>query len=144
MNEYQKVERDLRKYKGLKVFVQNAREQIANLEKDIRGTGAITYDDVNSKTNAFHSAVETEVINRDERIEELEAKIRRAEELIHRVDRALKDVLNETEKRILVMYYMEGEPWYKIAYAVSISSRHCKRIRNDAIKRLIPAFFGEK
>jgi DNA-directed RNA polymerase specialized sigma subunit len=144
MNQYNMVVKDLRKYKGLKVFVQNAQEQIEILKKDIRGAGAITYDGVPGHTNDFHSSVENEVINRDEQIQELEKKIRKAQELIDRVDRSMDKVLNETARKILVMYYMDNEPWFKIAYEVSISSRHCKRIRNEAVKRLIPAFFGEE
>jgi len=143
MNEYKKVERDLRKYKGLKVFVQNAKEQIALLKQDAQGITAITYDGAGVKTNSFYSSVETEVMNREEKIQRLEKKIMKAQELVDRVDRSLK-ILNEIDREILILKYMENQPWFKIASKVNMSERQCKRKRTEAIERLLPAFFGEK
>lgn len=143
MNDYQKIERDLRKYKGLKVFIKNAKKKIELLENNIQGTEAITYDEISAKTNNINKSVENEVIYREEKIKKLRLKIEKAKELVERVDRSL-DILNDTDKEILILKYMDNQPWFKISSEVSMSERQCKRNRNKAIKRLIPAFFGEE
>lgn len=142
MNKYQKIEKDLRKYKGLKVFIINAKEQIKLLKQDIQGATGISYDEIPAKTNNFHSVVETEVMNRDERVQTLEKKIMHAQELVNRVDRSLK-VLNDFETEVLTLKYMDNQPWFIIAGEVGMSERQCKRKRTEAIKRLYAPFFGE-
>ena len=141
MNEYQKVVEDLRKYKGLKVFIQNAEELIELYSQDNPGIKAITYDSINSKTNNVGSSVESEVVNKKDNTERLEKKIKEAQSIIDKIDRSL-EILNDIDKKILILKYMDGQPWFKIASEVSMSERQCKRNRNESIKRLIIPFFG--
>lgn len=147
MNKYKCVESDLRKYKGKKAFILNAEKQIELLKEEPAGIKPIIYSDMPSSYGQFNSCIEDEIIDREinieERIPELEKKIMWAKELVERVDRSL-EVLNETERDVIEIFYIEGLPWFKVTEKVNISQSGCKKIRTKAIKRLILPMYGEK
>ncbi len=93
------------------------------------------------KPMKVYSNVENEVINREKEIKKLKNKIIKNELFLDRLDRSMEKLLDELSQEILKLFYIENEPWFKIAEEVSLSIRHCKRIRSKAINELIPALY---
>ncbi len=138
MKPYKKVEQDLRKYNSLKVSVENHKEQIELMKEDIQRVRSMTYDHINFDTNEVHRSVENEILDKKQEIKKLEREIQRNKVLIDRIDRSLEGILNEPDRKILKLFYMDDETWYDVAAEVGMSPDHCKRRRSKAIQELIP------
>lgn len=140
---YKSVEKLLYNYNTLKINIEITDKQLEELKEE-DGVTAIDYDGVSvSDTNKFHSQTENTAI-RNIKVEELLKK--RKEKLQSKLDMLdkLTEGLNEVERDIVRMYYIEGKQWWQIAYEVKYSERHCRRIRSDAIGKLAVGLYGEE
>lgn len=70
-------------------------------------------------------------------------KIKHVSAKIKAIENAL-EILNEDERAIITMKYLESQPWYVIAYKVQYSESQSKRIRRRAIRKICVALFGEE
>ncbi|MCT4507925.1 MAG: hypothetical protein N4A48_04065 [Tepidibacter sp.] len=139
---YKKTEWMLYNYKMLKVSVENLKSEIQELNMDTTGTGAIRYD--KEKTSPTYSIVcttEEEAIANIEKINRLEKQIMKTQNKIDKIDRAL-DALNEDEKRIIKLRYIEGLQWWQVAGMAKYSERWCKEKRKISIEKLSLGIFG--
>ncbi len=141
MNLYKTVESYLREYKWYKLFVEDNKKLLTEIKNDYQGTKAITYDHLPCYTSDFFSVVENETLSREETITRLENKIKETEEVVVKVEKGMSK-LNEIDKKIIELYYIDYQPWYAVAYKVSLSERQCRTRRTNAIKRMINYFRG--
>ena len=140
---YKSVEKLLYNYNMLKINIEITGKQLEELKEE-DGVTAINYDGVSvSDTNKFHSQTEDTAVRNIE-VEELLKK--RKEKLQSKLDilDKLTEGLNEVEREIIRMYYIEGKQWWQIAYEVKYSERHCRRIRTEAICKLAVGLYGEE
>lgn len=142
MDKYKKIENLLYNYKMLKISIENLEKDIEFLEEE-DGAGSINYDDINvSPTNKFSSVVENTVLSKTEKREYLERTIKRNKIHIENIDKAMEG-LTINERLIIEEKYIEGKQWWQVAYKVGYSEGHSKRIRKEAIEKLIIGIYGE-
>lgn len=140
---YKQTEYLLYKYKMFKISIENMNKEIEFIRRE-DGSRGIGYDGISSSpTNQFSSATEDTALSNIEKIDYLEHSIRRIGNKIERIDRTLEG-LTEEEKKIISGRYIEGHQWYIVAYEVGYSERHCKRLRNEAIEKIIIGLHGGK
>lgn len=140
---YKSVEKLLYNYNMLKINIEITDKQLEELKHE-DGMAGVSYDGEKiCKTYKFHSKTEDTAI-RNIGVEELLKK--RKEKLQNKIDiidRLLKG-LNDIERTIIEMHYIKGKQWWQIAYEVKYSERHCRRIKSDAIYKLVVGLYGEE
>lgn len=142
MDKYSKVERLLYNYKMLKISIENLEEDIKIIEDDA-GVKGINYDGVViSKTNRTSDIVANTVLSNTEKIHYLERIIEHNKRDIESIDKALEG-LTEVEKTIVVEKYINSKQWWEVANMVRYNDRWCRKIRTDAINKLIIGIYGE-
>ena len=140
---YKSVEKLLYNYNMLKINIEILNHQLDELKKE-EGMKGIDYDDVKiSETNKFHSQTEETAINNIGLEELINKKKEKLQSKLDMLDR-LTEGLNDIERDIIRMYYIEGKQWWQIAYEVKYSERHCRRIRSEAIGKLAVGLYGEE
>lgn len=113
------------------------------LLKEECGVGSIETDSIStSKTYKISSISEDTALSNVEKIEYLERSITKLENRLKRIDRTLEG-LTEEERSILTSRYIEGKQWWVVAYKIGYSERHCKRLRTEAIEKMVIGIFGE-
>lgn len=141
MNNYTRVEQLLSNYKMLEISIKNMKQEIDYLEKE-DGMSGISYDGIStSKTNECKSSTESTVLSNMEKIHYLEHSILRATRQIESVDRVM-DGLNDVERIVIEQRYIDGKQWWQVAYKANYGERHCKRLRSEAIEKMVIGIFG--
>lgn len=142
-NYYKETEYLLYNYKMFLISIENMKRDIELLKEECGVSGVNTEGINTSKTYKISSISENTALANIEKIEYLESRIASTMEKIEKVDRTLEG-LTEEERKVLVNRYIEGRQWWKVAYNVGYSERHCKRIRNEAMEKMIIGLHGEK
>jgi len=139
---YKRLENDLYNYKYLKLSIDNIKQDITDFNRD-DGVGGIDFGKIQiSKTNAFSSMIENATISNLEKLDFLEHCMNRADSVVNKIDKAVLE-LEEREHKIITLYYIENQPWFKVAYQVNYNERWCKEIRSRAIRKMCIAIYGE-
>lgn len=133
--EYKELEGLLFNYKNIKTEIKLNQIKLENLKKEDGITG-ISYKEATSKTNKIHSITENTAISNMDIEERLKKKIKLDENKIRIADNLLKGI-DETERRILELYYIEDWPWWKVAEDVCFSVGWCKAKRRDTINKIL-------
>lgn len=142
MDKYAKVERLLYNYKMLKISIENIEEDIKLIEDD-SGVKGISYDGIaTSKTNKTSDIVADTVLSKTEKIHYLSRIIEHNKRDIESINKALEG-LTEVEKIIVVEKYINSKQWWEVASIVRYNDRWCRKIRTDAINKLIVGIYGE-
>ena len=139
-DRFKKTEATLYNYRSLEVKIKNIQIDIDDLENDIT-VRAINYDEKPAPTNAFHSAVEDEVVRRDEhvkqQIEMLKAKLKYNQNLKAKVDGALEQLTTQEYKLVNLRYFQKDKrTWLFIGQELGFDKDYCVKIRNKIIKKL--------
>lgn len=139
---YKRLEYDLFNYKAFK-------ESIRTLEKDLEefdridGVNGIAYDGIKiGKTFKFASSVEDTALSNVEKLDYIRHCMRRTKDTIDNIERAL-EVLNDEERSIIQLRYLEGCQWYNIAYKVKYNERWCREIRRRAMYKMAICIYGD-
>jgi len=139
---YSQVEGILYNYKLIKASIENNKLRLENLElEDLEdGVSAITYGEPSSKTNKFNSVVENATIKNidaKERVKKgLEKTIAREQNKLKMIDNALS-VLNETEKEIITLFYIEDMTWVQVSMKTNYSTSWCQELRCKAMDKIL-------
>lgn len=139
MNLYKKTEFMLYNYKNIKVEIKNILIEIEEVETSFRGVGAIVYDDMPKASN-INSSVESEIEQKEKRVEYLNNLIIKKENEIKRIDNVL-EVLTEREKKLIELRYFENLTHTKIAETLSVDVSTIYRCKKEIIDKLIPLIF---
>lgn len=127
-------------YKNTKAEIKILKRDLEILENDYRGTGAISYEERSSPTNAFSSSVENEVIRKDEMIQKLKNIIRLKEIEIENIDDALA-TLTLAENKLVELKYFKKIPNKKIAIELNVVEQTSCKYKDKIIKKLIDLIF---
>ena len=142
MNKYESIENLLYNYRMLKINIEIADNQLEEL-KDEDGMTGISYDGISTSSTNLTSNPTLNVAERNITKEELILKRKEKLEIkLNTLDRLI-DGLSEIEKQIIIKKYIDGLQWWQVGYSVKYSERHCKRIRTDAINKLVVGLYGE-
>lgn len=142
MNYYKDTEYMLYNYKMMKISIENMRNEIEYLNQN-DGMSGISYDGIStSPTNECKSATENIALSNMEKRHYLERMIQRATLKIESIDRALEG-LDKTERAVIEEKYINNKQWWQVSSVVKYSERHCKRIRTEAINRMIVGLYGK-
>lgn len=145
-------ESNYKKVEGILYEVPRLRAEIANLQIDLEEIqevigirGASPNEKAGSSTHAFSSAVEDEVISREERLQEkvvaLKEAIRRRERQVRKVENALR-VLSEKELLLVEMRYFKHYSINRVCEILDITTATFNRRKNEALKdKLISLLF---
>lgn len=143
-NSYSKVEGILYEVPRLRAEIANLQIDLEEMQEVIGIRGASSNEKAGSSTNAFSSAVEDEVISREERLQEkiqvLTEAIRRRERQLRKMENAMS-TLTEEEGILIEMKYFKRYTVSRICEILDISAdTFTKRRRKIIVKRLIPLF----
>lgn len=139
---YKETEYLLYNYKMFKISIENMNKEIEFIKKE-DGAKGISYDGIRtSPTHKFSSATEDTALSNIEKIDYLEHSIRKIENKIERIDRAIEG-LTDSEKSVVLDKYLKGQQWYIVAYNVCYSERQCRNLRRSAIEKIAIGLFGE-
>ena len=124
-----KLEELLSEYKEIDIEIRDLNYRIYS--EDIKG---VAYDDMpkspNSNTN---SSVESSLIM----IEKLKRNIKELENKKNRIENLL-DILNDRDKTILRMYYVNDLTLRDISFKLDLSDKYVSSKKNKIIDRLVP------
>lgn len=139
MSYYKATEKYLYNYNFLKVYKDNMKKEIDNMDYN-----PIKSMDLEYKGSSGYkgSTVESKVISIDEKKRELKKDIENLETKLTRIDKAI-EILNDKERHIITKRYFESKQWWEIGTELKYNERHCRRIRNEAIDKISVALFGE-
>ena len=82
-------------------------------------------------------------LSRSEKIHYLERNIEYNKRQIEKMDKAMEG-LSDDERTVIIGKYIEGKQWWQVAGMVRYSETHSKRIRRNAINKLIIGIYGKK
>lgn len=145
---FKATEKYLYNYRSLKAHIEILRLMIADIEKsEPENISAVRYDiEKTSPTHAFHSSTEQEAIKRATKIEDLRKRIREAEYVVRKIEKAV-EALPVLEKRIVKLKYLSDEKltWRQIGEIVHYHPDYCKKqVRARAIQKIAVALFGKE
>ncbi|MEG2196593.1 MAG: hypothetical protein RRY26_03985 [Cellulosilyticaceae bacterium] len=144
-SHYSKVEGILYNFPKLKVEIDNLRLDLEDVNEVVGIRGASGNEKAGSSTHAFSSAVEDEVIARDEKLEEkvqaITGAIARQERQLRRVENVL-GTLTEEEYMLIEMKYFKRYTVGRICELLDITAdTFIKRRKKIIVKRLMPFFY---
>lgn len=138
MNLIESTKRLLASYNSMLISIENIKDQIKNM--DYTGLRTTKIDGMpHNSTNS--SITEIEALIMISKKEVLYKNLQKNKAMLRVVDRSL-DVLDKTERQVIVSYYMEKKTWDEIARIITYNPRHCMRIRDNALVKLSGAIYG--
>ncbi len=120
------------------IYLEKALE-LLELEYEISG---INYEKVGENNNISDITGE-KAVKLIQKRQELELKIARKKNEIEHIEGVLSK-LTETERTVITMWYIEYKPHWKIAQEVGYSVSQVKRIKKDAIEKIIVGLYGDE
>ncbi len=131
------MERMLYNYNVKKCNAENLKVEIAKLSLpySLQGLKIKEYITDHAVTNQ----PEEEYLRKEAREEKLENAIKQIENEIKQIENALS-CLNPLEKTIIEEKYFKGSQWWQISGIVKYSESWCKRVRKEAIVKMIDTF----
>ncbi|MCR3758171.1 hypothetical protein KYB31_04055 [Clostridium felsineum] len=140
--KYRKVEGMLNEYTTIVNEIKNIDLDIEELKSNFSGCRAISYNEKSSPTYKFNSTVENEVVAKEEKINRLE-KLKRSKEIqVQRIDNAMK-ILKEDEFNVIKYRFFQEhkKSWTKVSYNMQMCEAWCRKLKDRAIKKMIPLIF---
>ncbi len=135
INYYKAVETLLYNYKVMHAEIKNIDLEIAELENEYKGCGAISYEEKVDPTNKFNSSVENEIIARRYKPEQLEKRKHKLEVQIKKIDNAL-EALEPREYEIITMKYFNRISNKNIAAKLNLTEQWVCSLNTIAINNI--------
>lgn len=142
--KYKEAEYLLYNYKAFKISVINLNNEISMLNSDLaRDAQGIDYSREQLGGGGMQtSSVEQIAFKISGDIDDLTDKIEKLNFNVSRIEKSL-EALSETEKNIITKRYFQGKEWLLIAAETNYHESSCRRIKNDAMRKIIIALFGQ-
>lgn len=141
MDKYKNVERRLRNLEMEKTYLIYLEKDLKLLELEYEISG-INYEKVGGNNN-ISDITGDKAVKLMQKRQELELKIARKKNEIEHIEGVLSK-LTETERKIITMWYIEYKPHWKIAQEVGYSVSQVKRIKKDAIEKIMVGLYGDE
>lgn len=88
------------------------------------------------QTSGIAGNIEDTAIKVIEEKERIENEIRHEKSQLTILEMAL-EALSETERDVIVNFYVKGKQWWQVSNVVKMSERACRCMRNKAINKLL-------
>ena len=138
-----KTEAILYDYNDLANKIELLKAEIKEMEEEYEGCSAIQYEEKTGSTNKFNSAVENEVMSREQKLIYYYKDLNRKQTLKRRLDVAIESLKDE-EKQLVELRYTNKRTlsWNQIARALKYSVDYCRKdLRCRIIKKLADTIF---
>ena len=138
-----KTEAILYDYNDLANKIELLKAEVKEMEEEYEGCSAIQYEEKTGSTNKFNSAVENEVMSREQKLIYYYKDLNRKQTLKRRLDVAIES-LKEEEKQLVELRYTNKRTlsWNQIARALKYSVDYCRKdLRGRIIKKLADTIF---
>lgn len=140
MDNYNRIEQRLRNLDLDKLYLCSLEKDLQLLELEYQITG-VSYDGVGGSGDISDSTGD-KAANIIEKKKRIELRMARHSKEIEHLERVL-ELLTETEYIVVTMYYCKYKPIWFIAKEVDFSISQVKRIKKDAMTRLVRGVYGE-
>lgn len=137
IEQEQLVQKWLREYDGMKVNVNYLKESMEDIIE--AGMGVDTTKDSICKTNKPSSIVENAAIQIGDL--NITRRIKSLTNTINAIDRALAS-LSEVEQVVIINRCMKERYYYQFVHKICYSERTARRIKINAIKKMVSFIFG--
>lgn len=137
---YRKTEAVLYNYNKTRAQIKNIELEIESIKNEYEGVGAVSYEERIQSSNAFHSRVESEILDRENQISKLVRYKRQKEIEVAKIDNAI-EALTEREKDIVKMRYFEKYNNRMIAAKLDLTEEWIAKIKNAAINQILDSIF---
>lgn len=132
------IERILKSIREYEAKIKSLELEISDL-KDLQSINlkGINYDNL-VKTNSLFSKTELYAIKDleiQQTIDLLEYKKRHVERFLIRIKTAIES-LNDLEKQIIQMKFLDNKIWRFITFEVNLEERQCREIKRKALKKI--------
>lgn len=142
MTEYQKEQQIIEwlyEYEARKAGIENLKEAIEDIAE---GGMGINYDkDPSGSTNKFNSVVENAAIKIDKL--NIGHMIKVMQNIVNNIDRALAS-LTDIERAVITNRCVKRKYYYQFCYQIGASERTAKRIKKEALKKMVIVIFGKE
>lgn len=136
-----KVEGMFYHYENFKKEILYLEEEIEFIEQDYAGCGAIEYSErVQTSTN-ITSAVEMELIQKQNQIEYLKKEKRKKERDLKRIERARSNFDMEEEQMFKIRYLLKIKDWKVYADKMNVGKDTYYSIRDNMIYKSISTMY---
>lgn len=140
-DKFSKTEDILCNYRNLEIKIKNIEIDIENLKNDYNGIAKTGYGEKSSPTYKFNSIVENEVIDREEKIDELIKHLEEAKSynlnLKRKVDNALSTLTEEAHRLVELRYFSKPKKtWIAIGKEMNMDKDYCCKKRCEIINYL--------
>ncbi len=139
MSKKSKAEKELRELYFNQAYLESLEQELEVLN-DEYGLQGVSYDGVGSSTDISDATGDTATRLADKKVL-LMLKITKQENKVKHIVEVLK-LLTDREHKIVMMYYIEYKPWWKIANEIGYSIRQTQRIKDDAIAKVSIGLYG--
>ena len=139
MNKRAKVEKELRELYFNQAYLESLEQELETFN-DEYGLQGVSYDGIGSSTDISDATGDTATRLADKKAL-LTIKITKQENKVTHIMGLLK-LLTDREHKIVMMYYIEYKPWWKIANEIGYSIRQTQRIKDDAIEKISIGLYG--
>lgn len=126
-------------YNAYKASIENFKTLIEDVAEE--GMGIDYSKDKIGPTNKFNSITENAVIRLDKY--DIQNKIKSMSNIINSVDKALNSLL-DAEREVIINRCMKGMYYYQFCYKIGASERTAKRIKKEALKKMVIVIFGKE
>lgn len=140
MDKRAKVEKELRELYFNRAYLESLEQDmdVLNYEYGLRG---ISYDGIGGGSGEPSDATGDQAARLvDERVA-INMRITKYKNKIQHITDVL-NLLTAREYKIIMMYYIEYKPWWKIAQEIGYSIRQAQRIKDDAIEKVSIGLYG--
>lgn len=129
-----RIKNKLFKYMFYKKKLENINLELERIKTEYKGISGMSFDcDGGGGTNVINRKVENEVMQRLDKIKQLEGEKRILEIKIEQVDNSLS-ILGDIERRIIELRYFDGLDAYTVADEVGLSYSRCLGKQRDALE----------
>ena len=140
MNSRAKVEKELRELYFNQAYLESLEQEkvVLNYEYGLRG---IAYDGIGGGSGEPGDSTGDQAARLvDERVA-INMRITKYKNKIQHITDVLK-LLTAREHKVIMMYYIEYKPWWKIAQEIGYSIRQAQRIKEDALEKVSIGLYG--
>lgn len=140
---FRKTEAILYDYNDLTNKIELLKAEIKEMEEEYEGCSAIQYEEKTGSTNKFNSAVENEVMSREQKLIYYYKDLNRKQTLKRRLDVAIES-LKEEEKQLVELRYTNKRTlsWNQTAMVLKYSVDYCRKdLRSRIIRKLADIIF---
>lgn len=140
---FRKTEAILYDYNDLTNKIELLKAEIKEMEEEYEGCSAIQYEEKTGSTNKFNSAVENEVMSREQKLIYYYKDLNRKQTLKRRLDVAIES-LKEEEKQLVELRYTNKRTlsWNQTAMVLKYSVDYCRKdLRSRIIRKLADTIF---